>query len=366
MEVRARTEETGLRFSCVRPRCGEAHLAVGLVGEVLLGCPKRRDNTLVSIRRDAFAERRQMTVIRWSFLHAIAGAILLMFGGTARANTITVSLSGPDVATDANCSLTEALMGGVAECAPTGPAGPLIIQLPAGTRTWTVGGLSPQSIMQDVTIRGAGASSTTLAANAFGASPLFTIGTGAVVIEGITFEGWTGNGNFGGGAIRQQINSQLTVRDCVFRNNSSLHAGGAISAGDDSGTHTTNLTIERTKFAGNKGEYGGAVWAGGTSVTITDSTFQDNVAPQNGGAIKIVTTHATETASVTGSTFTNNSAGLTPPEGNAGGLALEGPGVLSVVGTEFTDNHAGGYGALWINGAASTVDHCTFGRNRAT
>src|SRR3954447_9222265 len=72
MEVRARTEETGLRFSCVRPRCGEAHLAVGLVGEVLLGCPKRRDNTLVSIRRDAFAERRQMTVIRWSFLHAIA------------------------------------------------------------------------------------------------------------------------------------------------------------------------------------------------------------------------------------------------------------------------------------------------------
>src|SRR3954464_13092700 len=43
------TEETGLRFSRVRPRCGEAHLAVGLVGEVLLGCPKRRDNTLVSI-----------------------------------------------------------------------------------------------------------------------------------------------------------------------------------------------------------------------------------------------------------------------------------------------------------------------------
>jgi hypothetical protein len=91
-----------------------------------------------------------MIVIRWSFLHAIAGAFLLMFGGTARANTINVSFSGPDVATDANCSLTEALMGGVAECAPTGPAGPLVIQLPAGTRTWNAGFVPPPSITADV------------------------------------------------------------------------------------------------------------------------------------------------------------------------------------------------------------------------
>ena len=308
-----------------------------------------------------------MTVIRWSFLHALACAILLMFGGTARANTINVSFSGPDIATDANCSLTEALMGGVAECAPTGPAGPLVIQLPAGTRTWSVGSVPPLSIIADVTIRGAGASSTTLAANAFGVIPLFMIGAGAVVIEGITFEGWTGAGAFGGGVIRQNIDSELTVRDCVFRNNNaSPRAGGAISAGDDSGTHTTKLTIERTKFVGNKGEYGGAVWAGGMSVSITDSSFQDNVATSAGGAAFILTTHAAEIGSVTGSTFTNNSAGLTPPEGNAAALALGGPGVLSAVGSEFNDNHAGGYGALWINGAASTVDHCTFRRNKAT
>ncbi len=306
-------------------------------------------------------------MIRWSFLHAIACAILLMFGGTARANTINVSFSGPDIATDANCSLTEALMGGVAECAPTGPAGPLVIQLPAGTRTWSVGSVPPLSIIADVTIRGAGASSTTLAANAFGVIPLFTIATGAIAIEGITFEGWSGAGAFGGGVIRQNINSELTVRDCVFRNNNAgPRAGGAISAGDDSGTHTTKLTIERTKFVGNKGEYGGAVWAGGMSVSIIDSTFQDNVATSAGGAVFILTTHAAEIGSVTGSTFTNNSAGLTPPEGNAAALVLGGPGVLSAVSSEFSDNHAGGYGALWINGAASTVDHCTFRRNKAT
>src|SRR5262245_37768948 len=116
-----------------------------------------------------------MTVVRWSYLHAIGGAILLVFGGSARADTINVSFSGPDIGTDANCSLTEALMGGVAECAPTAAGGPLVIQLPAGTRTWSVGSIPPPSITGSVTIRGAGASSTTLAANSFGTLPLFTI-----------------------------------------------------------------------------------------------------------------------------------------------------------------------------------------------
>ena len=286
--------------------------------------------------------------------------------GTARANTITVSFGGADGVADAHCTFSEAITGGFTECAPTGPPGPLVIALPAGTRRWTAtDGLRPAPITSDVIIRGAGAAATILSASQAGMLPLLEITGGSVTIEGVAFEGWTGSGPFGGGVIRQRTNTTLVVRDCAFRDNDAGNrSGGAISSGDDSGAHSTSLRIERTTFARNGGFYAGALFAGGATVAIVDSVFTANEAEQVGGAVRIISTGATQVATITGSTFTANTT-RHPTDGNGGAMTLEGPGTFTVENTTFTANSSPGYGALWINSPSATVDTCRFEGNVA-
>lgn len=303
---------------------------------------------------------------------AIVAFVWLGLPGVARANTINVSLSGTDLIADGTCTLREALTGGFTECTPTGPAGPLVIQLPAGTKTWTgadPSGAAMPPLVASVIIRGAGAGSTILAANPSASLRLFDVkATTNVTIEGITFEGWTGNGpyNRGGGVIWQAENSELTIRDCVFRNNRTTNGysqGGAISTFNE-GADPTKLTIERTKFEGNDSYYAGAVWAAGASVALTDVTFSGNTAGSVGGALRIVTSNAAQVVSITSTTFVDNSVpDLT--HGNAGAVTLQGPGSFTIKGSTFTRNIAPGYGALWANGVTLTIDSCTFEDNVA-
>lgn len=300
----------------------------------------------------------------------VAGWLLLGSIATAHANTVAVSLTSPDLVADANCTLVEALTGGYAECAPTGPPGPLVILVPAGTRNWGAADLLPPPITASVTIRGAGAAATLLTATPTGARLLLEIAGGNVTIEGIGFEGWTGAGPFGGGVIRQRINTELTVRDCAFRNNDAgMRSGGAISSGDDSGTHATRLTIEGSTFEGNHGYYAGAVFAGGATVNIVDSTFVNNTATSVGGAVRIVTAGPAQPVSITGTTFTDNST-MDPTHGNGGALTLEGRegsgGSFVVEDSRFVGNHSPGYGAVWVSRASATIERCRFERNAAT
>jgi uncharacterized repeat protein (TIGR01451 family)/MYXO-CTERM domain-containing protein len=300
----------------------------------------------------------------------LAGCQLFCGVTTAHANTIAVSLTGADLVADSSCTLVEALTGGYAECAPTGPPGPLVISLPAGSRTWADADVLPPTISSNVIIRGAGAEATLLSSTSTGARLLFEIASGVVTIEGIGFEGWTGAGTFGGGVIRQRANTELTIRNCAFRNNDAgARAGGAISSGDDSGTHLTRLTIEGTTFEANHAYYAGAVWVGGATVSIIGSTFTNNTATSVGGAVRIVTAGPSQPVSITGTTFTGNST-THPTEGNGGALTLEGRselgGTFAVTDSAFVDNHAPGYGALWVSRASATIDGCRFEGNAAT
>lgn len=102
-----------------------------------------------------------------------------------------------------------------------------------------------------------------------------------------------------------QVNSggNLTVHDVTFSNGQGGD-GGAIF------TSEADLTVTNSTFIGNNAGDGGAVSAEGGSgtITITGSTFANNVATTNGGAI-----HNDDTMILINDTFTGNSG----PSGGA-------------------------------------------------
>lgn len=186
-------------------------------------------------------------------------------------------------------------------------------------------------------------------------------------------------------AVINLIDSDLTVTDCVFENNTGIY-GGAIATQAPSGEKT--LAISTSNFTSNAAYTGGAVYVGpnvkftieysifdannkatgegstgytsgggaiqildageGTidhviiknsqatqagaigiegsaPVTIKDSTFENNVATSVGGAIYAATD---ATLTVTGSTFTDNDAPF--------GSAISNDGALTLSGNTFT------------------------------
>ena len=120
-----------------------------------------------------------------------------------------------------------------------------------------------------------------------------TVGGGVQVAVGSTadFEGstWSNNSSpFSGGGLSVADHSSVVVRDSQFLDNrcnlpghSPTASGGAIHAGN------STLFVERTRFDGNQAGYsGGGIYAigdfddaaGGSTVTVHDCTFSNNLA----------------------------------------------------------------------------------------
>lgn len=190
----------------------------------------------------------------------------------------------------------------------------------SGTIALTGGAIA---LTKNVTIGGPGA--TTITVSGSNASRIFTIGTG----------------------------TSATISGLTLANGESAANGGAI---DNLGTVTlTNATL--TNNASSDGE-GGAVCneAGGT-LAVTSSTFAHNLA-QNGGAIGSESANTT----VTNSTFTSNTAvGPTGAAEPAGG-AIYSENDITIVGSTFTANVAGGNGTdLAVGGAIAEMAFTTSG-----
>lgn len=119
-----------------------------------------------------------------------------------------------------------------------------------------------------------------------------------------------------GGAIYAQNLKHLTIEGCEFTENQvaddtddNTRSGGAI------GTNATTSQIIDSTFHKNTAEAGGAIYANtGSNMTITGSTFTDNVANGVGGAIRSTT--AENVVSISNTTFTGNSSA------NSGGGAI--------------------------------------------
>ena len=209
-----------------------------------------------------------------------------------------------------------------------------------------------------------------------------------VAVSGLTLE----DGNSpGAGAAISAFGANLTLTGDVFRDNASAGPGGAVDAETASpfGPPANSVTIVDSRFLGNTAAFGGAyqsfgltvtvrgsVFDGNTStasfaggllagngpVSVSDSTFRNNV----GGGLVHFAGSATDATAVTRSLFVGN----TRSSGFGGGLQVVG-GVATISASEFRDNattepsFAQGGGASITSADSVTVDGSTFVGNRA-
>ena len=153
-----------------------------------------------------------------------------------------------------------------------------------------------------------------------GAAYLFTDPRDRVIIEGSTFEGNESKALTGGGAGGK--------------------AGGVIVL-TDSGSQNQGLTITDTTFANNTAEaQGGALWLMRTPTTVTNSVFSGNQAPNNfGGAMAVYEAGI----DINHTTFANNQAKF------SGAFSQASDNLATVANTIFANNTSTDTGVSFNN-----------------
>ena len=241
---------------------------------------------------------------------------------------------------------------------------PAVISLTSGSLT----------INTHLTIAGPGASSVTIdASDNTVMERAFTVGSGMIVsISGVTVTGGRGGGtsagsfeNSGGGIFNA---GTLTLSDAVISNNSTRSQGPGGGGIFNAGTLTLINCIVSGNTAGGANIQQSALVAGGgirnastALLTLTDTTVSNNWAQVGGGIWN------NGTLKVTGSTFSENSAGV----GISTTVVLEGGAIYagsgqstsSISNSTFFNNGAKTDGAAIANGGAMDVTHSTFAGN---
>ena len=131
----------------------------------------------------------------------------------------------------------------------------------------------------------------------------------------------------------------LTVTDSTFEDNTSLTGGGgAIAVGTI--YNDVTVAISDSTFTGNTAALnGGAMEASPvTSFELTDSHFSENSAGDNGGALDLRMASVPTVATIQGSSFANNSAGYS---GGGINLSTDRDVDLTIESCEFTSNTSG-------------------------
>ncbi len=144
-------------------------------------------------------------------------------------------------------------------------------------------------------------------------------------------------GNVRAGAVYQD-QTPLTITDSTFVNNVSASGGGAVAA-------NAGLTLSGSTFVNNKARAGegGAVMVGGSPATITNSRFLNNYA-NAGGAIKALTTLTVSDSLISGNTAFENTGG--------GGIHHTGR-TLTLIRTTVSNNKAVRAGGGGISGCGN-------------
>jgi predicted outer membrane repeat protein len=214
----------------------------------------------------------------------------------AQPNTIIVNTTVDDSTSgDGLCSLRKAITNADDETDTTG--GDCVAGTGTDTINFSVGGTFTLTsalplVLNNLTIDGVGQTVTIDGASAY--QILYVYSTATVALNDLTI---AHAGAFYG-AIDNDFAS-LTVTNSTFSDNLGYYYGGAICQFGGS------LTINNSTFAGNEAEqyYGGAIDINGGTATVTNSTFSDNTAAFDGGAIA-----SFATLTVTNSTFSGNSS----------------------------------------------------------
>ena len=129
-------------------------------------------------------------------------------------------------------------------------------------------------------------------------------------------------------------NSTVSITDCSFFN-------GSIGTGKDGGalfvTHSTVELLGCVDFTGNSAEYGGAIAARYSTLSVYGNTaFESNTASLNAGAIVALSSDLSFSGNIT---FTNNSADST-----GGAIDIELSHVQLLANITFENNMAAAFG----------------------
>ena len=167
----------------------------------------------------------------------------------------------------------------------------------------------------------------------------------------------------GGGGLFNQAGTMM-VTDATISGNTATGPGG--SGGGLFNNGDGNTTVMNSAFVENtSARAGGGVEVNGGTVTLTDTDFNDNATgdtPGNGGALHVTM----GTVNATGGEVTGNTAAA-----EGGGFWNNAGWTMTVSGTSFTDNTASGDaadnggGGLFNNGGTLNVDSITVSGNAA-
>jgi hypothetical protein len=342
-------------------------------------------------RCSACKERTACSPVSLTSAKMIALFILLAFALSAAvpayATTYNVNTTGDTHICGSPCSLRGAI-----EQANAGGAGPHTINLPANTYNLTLGELQMGNATgQSITIIGAGSGTTIIHQTTTGGSRVFKLdpsmlGNIAVSISGVTISGgvgdtYGGGGILGGGRVGGGAGDSLTINNCVITGNSTTNGnnGGGISWGGGGDLSIQNSTISNNTASQAVG--GGVAFNNGAgnpgNLTITNTTFAGNTASsgvgagQGGGLFMSLDTGST--ASISDSTFSSNSAqSFDSADPGRGGAIYHASGALTISGTTFTGNSAttanggnGEGGAIYSNSGAMTAHNNFFSGDTA-
>ena len=154
----------------------------------------------------------------------------------------------------------------------------------------------------------------------------------------------------GNGDSRVGYENFITIESSLFLNNAAVGgaSGGAIYI--DSSTGESNLTVKQTCFRNNSaGGPGGAICAwkapdgnlhvhSANFIKLEESCFVNNLANAQGGAISFANRQSNQNITIKGSLFTSNNSTYC---GGAISLENETPGnYLTINDTTFTENVA--------------------------
>lgn len=173
----------------------------------------------------------------------------------------------------------------------------------------------------------------------------------------------SGTGAARGGAIGLGSGAQALISHTIFRSNLAVNSGGAIYS------DTATITLARCFGYSNQAQQGGFYGTnGGSTLTVSDSTFEGNQATDSsaagGGAILLESSDGTIRRSI----FNNNTSAE-----NAGAVAIieVGPGSYSltmenclITNNETTKSNA--TSAVASIGVTTTITNCTFADNTDT
>ncbi|MFM2289782.1 MAG: hypothetical protein RL684_2925 [Pseudomonadota bacterium] len=276
-----------------------------------------------------------------SLRQAIAGA-----NATPGADRVLIQTPGTIVLTSGTLPISDSVeIIGCAGCA---------VQAQGGTRVFTIAGDPNEPQAKVVALRNLRLS----AAASAGDGGVIRAEYARLALDNVEVR--DGNAEGWGGALYADA-CEVDVVGSRFIDNLAGGNGGAIAS------NTGVLRISRSTFAGNRSEVrGGAIWANwsqDSSVVVLDSTYSDNSAAFDGGAIHA---HVAELR-ISGSTFDANSA-----EYWAGGGALhigeDGVGPMEIDNSTFIGNqalYAGAQGsAILLNSGRLRARHITVTGNK--